>query len=88
MSGLRKIDIIGPDAEKLLQLAMTRDIAKLAIWRGTYSLLCDETGSIIDDGTLFRMGPLLFRWFCGSEENGRWLAKVADDHNCRCAFKI
>ena len=81
MSGLRKIDIIGPDAEKLLQLAMTRDIAKLAIWRGTYSLLCDETGSIIDDGTLFRMGPLLFRWFCGSEESGRWLAKLADDHN-------
>ena len=78
MSGLRKIDIIGPDAERLLQYAMTKDISKLGIWRGTYSLLCDETGAIIDDGTLFRMAPLLFRWCCGSEESGRWLADIAD----------
>ncbi|MGC6518050.1 MAG: DUF1989 domain-containing protein [Candidatus Puniceispirillaceae bacterium] len=78
MSGLRKIDIIGPDAEKLLQYTMTRDIAKLAIWRGTYSLLCDDTGAIIDDGTLFKMAPQLFRWCCGSEESGRWLADIAD----------
>ena len=78
MSGLRKIDIIGPDAERLLQYTMTRNVAKLAIWRGTYSLLCDETGAIIDDGTLFKMAPQLFRWCCGSEESGRWLAEIAD----------
>lgn len=77
MSGLRKIDIIGPDAERLLQYAMTRDIAKLAVWRGTYSLLCDKTGAIIDDGTLFRMAPQLFRWCCGSEESARWLTAIA-----------
>ena len=81
MSGLRKIDIIGPDAERLLQYTMTRDIAKLAIWRGTYSLLCDKTGAIIDDGTLFRMAPQLFRWCCGSEESGRWLAEIAQQQN-------
>ena len=81
MSGLRKIDIIGPDAERLLQYTMTRDIAKLAQWRGTYSLLCDETGAIIDDGTLFRMAPQLFRWCCGSEESGRWLAEIAETQN-------
>ena len=80
MSGLRKIDIIGPDSERLLQLAMSRDIAKLAVWRGTYSLLCDETGALIDDGTLFRLAPLLFRWCCGSEESGRWLTALADKH--------
>ena len=81
MSGLRKIDIIGPDAERLLQYTMTRDVAKLAIWRGTYSLLCDETGAIIDDGTLFRMAPQLFRWCCGSEESGRWLSNIAQQQN-------
>ena len=81
MSGLRKFDIVGPDAEKLLQLAMSRDLAKLAIWRGTYALLCDESGELIDDGTLFRMAPHLFRWCCGSEESGRWLTELADKHN-------
>ena len=78
MSGLRKFDIIGPDAERLLQLAMTRDIAKLALWRGTYSLMCDESGEVIDDGTLFRIAPKLFRWCCGTEESGRWLAQLAE----------
>ena len=81
MSGLRKIDVIGPDAERLLQYVMTRNVAKLAVWRGTYSLICDDTGAIIDDGTLFRMAPQLFRWCCGSEESGRWLTKIAQEHN-------
>ncbi len=77
MSGLRKFDVIGPDAEKLLQLAMTRDISKLAVWRGTYALMCDVSGEVIDDGTLFRMSDHLFRWCCGSEESGTWLTKLA-----------
>ncbi|MEX0310344.1 MAG: DUF1989 domain-containing protein [Tateyamaria sp.] len=78
MSGLRKFDIIGPDAERLLQMAMTRDIARLALWRGTYALMCDDAGEVIDDGTLFRIGPELFRWCCGSEESGRALQSLAD----------
>ncbi len=77
MSGLRKFDVIGPDAEKLLQFAMSRNIAKLAVWRGTYALMCDESGEIIDDGTLFRLAPNLFRWCCGTEESGRWLEELA-----------
>ena len=80
MSGLRKFDIIGPDAERLLQYAMSRNIAKLADWRGTYSLLCDKQGEVIDDGTLFRLAPQLFRWCCGNEESGRWLTNLADEN--------
>lgn len=81
MSGLRKYDIVGPDAETLLQYALTRNIAKLAVWRGTYTLMCDESGEVIDDGTLFRLGDHLFRWFCGSEESGRTLTALAKDMN-------
>ncbi|MEL7097734.1 MAG: DUF1989 domain-containing protein [Pseudomonadota bacterium] len=79
MSGLRKFDIIGPDAERLLQHAMTRDIARLAVWRGTYAIMCDESGEVVDDGTLFRLAPELFRWCCGTEESGRWLNQLAED---------
>ena len=79
MSGLRKLDIVGPDAERLLQMAMTRDVARLPDWRATYALMCDEAGEIIDDGTLFRMGPQLFRWCYGAEESARWLQQLATD---------
>ncbi len=78
MSGLRKYDIAGPDAETLLQRAVTRDIARLATWRGTYALICDETGAVIDDGTLFRLSNDLFRWCCGSEESARVLEELAE----------
>lgn len=80
MSGLRKFDIIGPDAEKLMQLATTRNVTKLPVWRGSYTLMCDDSGTVIDDGTLFRLAPDLFRWCCGSEESGRALQTLAKDH--------
>ena len=77
MSSLRKYDIVGPDAERLLQQALTKDIARLSVWRGTYALMCDEAGAVIDDGTLFRIGPQLFRWCCGTEESARNLSDLA-----------
>ena len=78
MSSLRKYDIVGPDAERLLQRAMTRDVSRLAVWRGTYSLICDEAGTVVDDGTLFRIGHDLFRWCCGSEESARVFERIAE----------
>ncbi len=81
MSGLRKFDVVGPDAEKLLQLATTRNVSKLAEGRGHYTLICDDSGHVIDDGTLFRLEHELFRWFCGSEESGRVLETLAETHN-------
>ncbi len=83
MSPLRKYDIVGPDAERLLQYAMTRDVAKLAQWRGSYTLMCDAHGVVIDDGTLFRLAPNAFRWCCGSEESARHLKSCAEGMDVR-----
>ncbi|MEM6762621.1 MAG: DUF1989 domain-containing protein, partial [Pseudomonadota bacterium] len=76
MSALRKYDIIGPDAGRLLQYAMSRNVAKLPLWRGAYMIMCDDRGEVIDDGTLFHIGPHLYRWCCGSEESGRSLVAL------------
>ena len=37
MSSLRKFDVLGPDAEMLLDKALTRNISKLALNRGVYA---------------------------------------------------
>ena len=78
MSSLRKFDVLGPDAEMLLDKALTRNISKLALNRGVYALMCDESGSVIDDGTLFRLTPDAFRWCCGSDDSAEQLKKLAE----------
>ncbi len=77
MSGLRKFDLVGPDALKLLQHCLTRDASKLSIHRGFYALICDERGAVIDDGTLFRLEDTAFRWCCGSDNSALHLREQA-----------
>ena len=87
MSNLRKLDIYGPDSEKLLQLALSRDISRLSVHRGLYALLCSAQGHLIDDGTLFRLSADLFRWCCGSDESARQLQQLAREHNLKVWIK-
>lgn len=78
MSGLRKFDIVGPDALDLLQHCLTRDVAKLSVHRGFYALICDARGSVLDDGTLFRLEDMAFRWCCGSDNSALHLREQAE----------
>jgi aminomethyltransferase len=77
LSPLRKFEVTGPDAEALLQYCLTRDVRKLSTGQVVYSALCYEHGGMIDDGTLFRLGPNNFRWIGGSDASGEWLREQA-----------
>jgi aminomethyltransferase len=77
LSALRKFEVTGPDAEALLQLAVTRDVRRLAVGQVVYTALCHETGGMIDDGTVFRLGPQNFRLVCGDAYCGVWLRQLA-----------
>ena len=81
LSALRKFEITGPDAEALLQLAVTRDVRRLAVGQVVYTALCYETGGMIDDGTIFRLGPQNFRLVCGDPYCGVWLRQLAAERN-------
>ncbi|MEL7166641.1 MAG: DUF1989 domain-containing protein [Pseudomonadota bacterium] len=77
MSGLRKFDVVGPDAQALLQHCLSRNVAKLAVHRGCYALMCDVRGAVLDDGTLFRLEDTAFRWCCGSDNSALYLREQA-----------
>ena len=51
LSPLRKFEVLGPDAEALLQATITRDAQRLAVGQVTYTAVCNETGGMIDDAT-------------------------------------
>jgi sarcosine oxidase, subunit alpha len=55
VSTLGKIEVKGTDAGRLLDLVFTHKFSTLPIGRVRYSVLCDELGTIVDDGTISRM---------------------------------
>ena len=78
LSPLRKFEVTGPDAEALLQYCVTRDIRKLATGQVVYTAMCYENGGMIDDGTVYRLGPNNFRWIGGDDYSGAWLREQAE----------
>lgn len=87
LSPLRKFEVVGPDAEALLQYALTRNVRRLAVGEIVYSAACFETGGMIDDGTLFRMGEQAFRWICGDPWSGTWLRELAAQRGDRVSIR-
>ncbi|MGI5350340.1 DUF1989 domain-containing protein [Streptomyces sp. CA-250714] len=79
LSALRKFEVVGPDAEALLQASVTRNMRKLAQGKVVYTAVCSETGGMIDDGTVFRLGCDNFRFVVGDEYTGTWLRNKATE---------
>ncbi len=77
LSALRKFEVLGPDAERLMQWVLTRNVRRLATGQVVYSAMCYETGGMIDDGTAFRLGDDNFRWIGGSDFGGEWMREQA-----------
>ena len=71
-----KYRVAGPDAERYLNHLVTRDVRKLRVGRVSYVVWCNDDGHIIDDGTLFRLGPNDFR-LCTAERQLDWLLDSA-----------
>ena len=81
LSPLRKYEILGPDAENLMQWCATRNMKKLAVGQVVYTAMCYEHGGMIDDGTVLRLGEHNFRWVGGSDDSGLWLKEQAQKRN-------
>ena len=77
LSPLRKYEVLGPDAEALMQLCVTRDVRRLSVGQVVYTAMCYPHGGMIDDGTVFRLGDNNFRWVGGNDLSGLWLREQA-----------
>ncbi|HEU0246185.1 MAG TPA: DUF1989 domain-containing protein [Gaiellaceae bacterium] len=87
LSPLRKWEILGPDAESLVQMAITRDARRLSVGQVTYTAVCNETGGMIDDATVYRLAQDNFRFVGGDEYDGIWLKELADRHELKVWVK-
>jgi aminomethyltransferase len=78
LSPLRKFEILGPDAESLIQATITRDARRLSVGQVVYTALCNEQGGMVDESTVFRLGPDNFRYVAGHDYVGIWLKEQAE----------
>lgn len=72
ISPMVKYRIEGPGAEDFCNRLTVRDVSKLKPGRVQYTAWCDDEGHVLDDGTLFRLGPERFR-LCCQERHLAWL---------------
>jgi len=76
VSPLYKYLVRGPDAARLLDRMVTRDVTKCAVGQVLYTPWCDAHGKVIDDGTISRLDAVTYR-LTSAEPNVRWLAMNA-----------
>lgn len=82
VSPLFKYMVTGPDAARLVDRLITRDVSKMAVGQVYYTPWCDEHGKVIDDGTVSRLGDQAFRW-TAADPSLRWFRQNADGMNVR-----
>ena len=76
ISPLHKYIVSGPDAGRLLDRMVTRDVTKCDIGQVIYTPWCDANGKVIDDGTISRLASDRYR-LTSAEPNLRWLSMNA-----------
>jgi aminomethyltransferase len=60
-SPLYKYVVRGPDAARLLDRILTRDVSKVQVDQVIYTPWCDEDGKVLDDGTVTRLADQEYR---------------------------
>ncbi|GIU99161.1 MAG: glycine cleavage system protein T [Actinomycetota bacterium] len=71
-SPLYKFLITGPDAARLVDRVIVRDVSKLAVGRVFYTCWCDDDGKVLDDGNVARLAEDRF-FLTAADQTLRWL---------------
>jgi aminomethyltransferase len=81
VTGEEIIEIAGQEAEALLDDLMPRDVRKMKKGHCYYSVLCYDSGGIVEDGILVRFDDQLFWWIGGPGSSEEWLFANAHGRN-------
>src|SRR5918999_1875528 len=76
ISPLFKYRVRGPEATRLVDRVVTRDMRKVSVGQVIYTPWCDEKGKVIDDGTVPRLAENTYRW-TAADPSLRWFTQNA-----------
>src|SRR5512133_1360194 len=78
VSHMGEVEVEGPGALDFLQLVLSNDVARVEPGGAQYSLLCDESGGVLDDLFTYRLGGdryLLVTNSANHESDLAWLGR-------------
>ncbi|MYE74348.1 MAG: aminomethyl transferase family protein [Acidimicrobiia bacterium] len=67
------LEIVGPDAGRLLEKVLVCSVESLGTGRCRYALACNENGTMVMDGVIMRLGPERFWYVKANGEFTTWL---------------
>jgi sarcosine oxidase subunit alpha len=76
VSTLGKIEVRGPDAAAFLERVYTSTFARMQVGKTRYALACDESGVLIEDGVVGRLGEDRFYVTSTSSGSGVWFREL------------
>jgi aminomethyltransferase len=86
ISHMGRVLIEGEDAERFLNYVITNDVSKLSPSSAQYSVMCNESGGIIDDFIIYRLGEKKFMMVSNAsnrEKDYIWLLRNAKNFNVK-----
>lgn len=86
VSGLKKMHLVGPHAEALLNQATTRNVSKLYPGKSVYACMLNEAGKFIDDCVIYRISPNAFMVVHGAGQGHEILTRGALGRNVAVLF--
>lgn len=84
ISHMGRMIIKGEDSERFLNYVITNDVFRLSPKSAQYSVMCNETGGIIDDFVVYRLETRKFMMVSNAsnrEKDRDWLVKNASGFN-------
>ncbi|MEO6571499.1 MAG: dimethylsulfoniopropionate demethylase, partial [Ilumatobacteraceae bacterium] len=73
----RQVEIVGPDAAKLMQLLTPRDVTSAAVGRCLYAPLVDSDGGVVNDPVILKLADDRFWISIGDSDVSLWADGLA-----------
>lgn len=82
----RQVQIAGPDAARLTQILVPRDLAKCVVGQGRYVALCNHAGSLINDPILLKLADDRFWLSIADSDMLFWARAIAAERGLDVAL--
>ena len=90
VSHMGEIEVCGKDAIKFCQWVTTNDVNKVADFQAQYTLLCNNSGGVVDDVIIYKFSDEHFL-FCvnasNSDKDFAWIKKEEDNFDVEVSDK-